>query len=450
VDEHADTREDGPHSRPAKRRRGRVIGGAVFVAAAIWAAGSAFGVWPWAFTQGVKQVQTRRKQAEQMKIQRAVDATATAYVDALQAAARATTEERRNRALNEAEVRLSQKGINQAQRLLDNVDAGTGQADTLQDLWTADPLDWHSELALSPAEIHKNSARINLAKPLTVRRGFSGCQYIVGGSFHLSKEYDPKPTWKIDAAPVGPGGGTAQWCFPRFVDQLKASWAALTPAMRGVGLSVEAPPWAVGHVQRVEPIAAHGRADSSRGKWFASRTLDRESARWQESTAWRTAPGGSPSLRFELPTRVRLLRIRFHNGQRHDSSLPDGPYGWDAFHRIGRIRQATLIVNDPDAGSVRRYLVQFLDSPNLFTFDCDMGDARSVELSVTQTYPADAAQVALSSIEFWATAPQRARAVETRAPPTTAPAPIFHPTSQEPHNRPETDLSLSVHAACQS
>lgn len=446
--EYGDTRGDSGNRRPTKQRWGRIIAIGIGVLSATWVAGGAFGVWPWLFDQGVQQVQTRRKKAEQIRIQRAVDATARAYVDALQTAAQATTVERRDRALDQAAVRLSQKGIRQAQRLLDSVDAGTGQADTLQDLWKADPLDWHSELAFAPAEIDANTARIDLAKPLTVRRGFSGCQQIVGGSFRLSKEYDSKPTWKIDAAPVGPGGGASQPCFPRFVDQLKASWADLNPAMRGVGLAEEAPPWAVGHVQRIEPLAAYGQADSSRGKWSASRTLDHESTRWQESTAWRSAAGGARSLRFELPTRVRLLRVRFHNGQRHDPSLPDGPNGWDAFHRIGRISRATLIVTDPESSSARRYPLSFLDSPNLFTVDCDMGDARSVELQIVQTYPPDAAQVAVSSVDFWGTAPQRADAVDPPPPPTMAPAPTFHPTSQEPHNRPESDLSLAVHADC--
>lgn len=90
---------------------------------------------------------------------------------------------------------------------------------------------------------------------------------------------------------------------------------------------------------------------------------------------------GQTQLTYTFARPVRILRVRFVNGPGRN-----GSYNWS---NTGRIARADLVINRGEAGERTLADVPFVDSPDLYTLDCDLGMVHTLSLVVGWAYPPD-------------------------------------------------------------
>jgi len=115
--------------------------------------------------------------------------------------------------------------------------------------------------------------------------------------------------------------------------------------------------------------------------------------------AWRSeyhtdynSDGHPDTLTYTFPEPVRVLRVRFINGG--DDRATDFSY-----HSVGRIARADIRIEDGRGHESVLQSVRFVDSPDWYALDCDLGTVSRLSLVIRAAYPSDHSMAARTSVD---------------------------------------------------
>jgi len=276
-------------------------------------------------------------------------------------------------------------------------------------------------LAVKEGSLALGDAKV-AAEPAILRYARYGCKN-VEGNYRLGRRggwWLVGGEWKVEKTPLSQSEVTR--CEP---DEIIAAWRDARSDDPGVpAVEPSLPTWAHGRLQRVDPVAVRASSTDTRtasADWKPDFIVDQEKA--GKPTAWRSARDRTLGavVAFDLPRRLRLARISFHNGYT-GSKARDYPAG-----RVARVVLTLSSQGRPPSSTVVA-LHPTKAKSDLTTLDCDFGEATRVSLRVDETSPPDARYVALADVRFWGV-----------APPSGLPAPPQQQQVADIDGRPRTE-----------